>query len=132
MCRGTHMRTEAPFTLFISQPSRVVPSIKRLPDFYSNQAVMHHLWEANFQNPFGFSSLLLLLRIPTHKSSIIVPYMKRCCMYAPLDSQHPICLGKCKCVLLSTISTACLGIVFIKDVIYSCTTSTLGLFLFHR
>lgn len=95
-------------------------SIKPLHEFYSTQAVMHHLWEANFQKPFGFSAPLLLQLLSQKQRNCA--YVKRCCTYAPLDSWLHLCLGKkkCKCVLLSTI-TACLGQRFIENVLCSRT-----------
>lgn len=53
MWRNTYVRTKAPFVLLISQPSCMMRSIKGLFGFYSTQAVMRHLWEANFKSHLG-------------------------------------------------------------------------------
>lgn len=66
-------------------------SIKPLHEFYSTQAVMHHLWEANFQKPFGLSAPLLLQLLSQKQRNCA--YVKRCCTYAPLDSWLHLCLG---------------------------------------
>lgn len=97
-------------------------SIKPLHEFYSTQAVMHHLWEANFQKPFGFSAPLRCCCSSSLKSSIIVPTWKGVARMHLLTAGSISVWGgkKCKCVLLSTI-TACLGRRFIENVLCSRT-----------
>lgn len=53
MWRNTYVHTKAPFALLISQPSCMMQSIKGLFGFYSTQAVVRHLWEANFKSHLG-------------------------------------------------------------------------------
>lgn len=128
MCRNTRVHTKAPFMLFISQPSGVMWSIKGLFDFYSTQAVMRHLWEAHFKSHLG-SSLCCRCYATLSQKQCNCAYMKTCLCTRLLTTNSPPVWEKCKCVLLSPITAACLGILFIKDVIcYSALSINLGIF----
>lgn len=132
MWKNTYVCTKAPFALLISQPSCMMRSIKGLFGFYSTQAVMRHLWEANFKSHLG-SLLCCRCYATLRRTCVIVSIWKKGFVYAPHDDWLPLCLGKCKSVLLSPITAACLGILFIKDVIcYSALMSNLffSFFLF--
>lgn len=110
------MHTKAPFMLFISQPSSMMWSIKGLFDFYSTQAVMRHLWEANFKSHFG-SPLCYrcYATTQTHKSSVIAPIWKSVCVRAscrlipPLFGKMQMCVIKSnhRCLPGYTVREGC-------------------------
>lgn len=98
--------------LFISQPSCAVWSIKGLLDFYSTQAVMRHLWEANFKSHWVHRFAAVVMQ-PFHKSSVIVPMWKTVCVRASRRPTPPL-FGKMQMHVIKS-NHRCL--LFVKDVI---------------